>query len=183
MGAANKLVASFEGKPLVTHAVDAALASRASPVLVVTGHRADEVRQALAGRPVLFLRNPDSEAGLSSSLATGIGALGPGFDGAVVCLGDMPRVGAHHINALIDAFDQSEPRQICVPVYEERRGNPVLWPQRRFEDLQHLTGDVGGRKLFEASDESVRTVSMADDGALTDVDTLDDLQALQRAFR
>ena len=56
MGAANKLLADVGGKPMVRHVVEAALASQARPVLVVTGHQADEVRAALAGLDVAFVR-------------------------------------------------------------------------------------------------------------------------------
>ena len=49
MGGPNKLLQDFQGRPLVRHAAEAALASGASPVVVVTGHQEAEVRGALAG--------------------------------------------------------------------------------------------------------------------------------------
>ena len=72
MGAENKLLADIGGKPMVRRVVEAALASRARPVLVVTGHQADGVRAALAGLEVAFVDNPDYAVGLSSSLKAGI---------------------------------------------------------------------------------------------------------------
>src|ERR671919_929991 len=75
MGQANKLLAPVDGGPMVAHAVDAMLASRADPVIVVTGHQADEVRMALGERPVVWAHNPDYASGLSNSLAVGLAAL------------------------------------------------------------------------------------------------------------
>ena len=91
MGQANKLLAPVDGRPMVAHAVDAMLASRADPVIVVTGHQADAVRAALAGRPVIWAHNPDYASGLSSSLAAGLAALPEDAEGVVIGLGDMPR--------------------------------------------------------------------------------------------
>jgi len=75
MGALNKLLAEIDGKPMVAHAADAALASRAEPVIVVTGHQPEMVAAALEGRAVEFVHNPDFADGLSTSLRHAIAAL------------------------------------------------------------------------------------------------------------
>jgi molybdenum cofactor cytidylyltransferase len=167
----NKLLLELEGVPLVARAADAAQASRARPVVVVTGHDAARVRAALGGRAVAFAHNPDYAAGLSSSLRTGLAALGAEVDGAVVCLADMPWVRGVHIDALLDAFAASGSRAICVPSYEGQRGNPVLWPARCFGEIAALTGDRGARSLLERHGELVRHVPVADPGVTRDVDT------------
>src|ERR671918_1733453 len=94
MGQANKLLAPVDGRPMVAHAVDAMLASRADPVIVVTGHQADAVRAALGERPVIWAHNPDYASGLSGSLAVGLAALPEDAEGVVIGLGDMPRITA-----------------------------------------------------------------------------------------
>ena len=92
MGAINKLIAEIGGKPLVRIAAEQALASRAKPVIVVTGHERERVEAALAGLPVRLVHNPDYADGLGTSLKAGIAAVPDDADGAVVCLGDMPQV-------------------------------------------------------------------------------------------
>ena len=77
MGGPNKLLAAIDGKPLVRRAAEAALASRAASVTVVTGHQPEAVRQALEGLDVQIVHNPGYETGLSASLRAGIGALPP----------------------------------------------------------------------------------------------------------
>src|SRR5690242_20426756 len=104
MGATNKLTSDLDGKPLVRHTVEAALASRAHCVLVVTGHEAEAVRDALAGLDVGFAHNPEFASGLASSLKAGIRALPEDVGGAAVLLGDMPQISAQHIDALLAAF-------------------------------------------------------------------------------
>jgi molybdenum cofactor cytidylyltransferase len=175
---ANKLLAELAGRPLVTHAVDAALASPARPVVVVTGHEAERVRAALAGRDVRFAHNPAPEDGLSASLRAGLAALGGEVDAAVICLGDMPFVRAEHVAALVAAFEASGRRAICAPRFEGRRGNPVLWPARFFPEMAALAGDGGARTLLDAHAAEVCYVPVADAGVVLDVDTPEALAAL-----
>ncbi len=148
MGEANKLLADVGGKPMVRHVVEAALASQARPVLVVTGHQADDVRAALAGLDVAFVTNPDYATGLSSSLKAGIRALSKEVDGALVLLGDMPRIEAAHLDAMIAAFASEAGAAIVVPMHEGQRGNPVLWPADCSPRCWQLEGDVGARSLM-----------------------------------
>lgn len=175
MGEANKLLAPIDGAPMIARCVDAVLASRARPVVVVTGHEAVRVRAALAGRHLVFAHNPAPEAGLSASLRTGIAALGDELDGALVCLGDMPWVRPEHIGALIAAFEASGGRSICVPAFAGRRGNPVLWPARHFAEIAALRGDCGARERLAAHADEVCYVPVADAGVTLDVDTPDAL--------
>jgi molybdenum cofactor cytidylyltransferase len=174
MGRANKLLADLDGEPLISHAVDAALASRAANVIVVTGYQAARVRAALAGRDVGFAHNRYFARGLSSSLRRGLRALDPAIDGALICLGDMPRISAADLDTLIAAFARAD-RPICVPVRGRRRGNPVLWPARHFPVLRALQGDVGARPLLRRYAREVVRVAMPDAGVTYDVDTPADL--------
>jgi molybdenum cofactor cytidylyltransferase len=178
MGGPNKLVAEIGGKPLVRIAVEEALASRARPVLVVTGHQRERIEAALAGLPVTFVHNPDYAQGLSSSLKAGLAALPADVDGAVICLGDMPQVTAATIDRLIGAFDPARGALIVVPTIEGKRGNPVVWSRRFFPELMALEGDVGGRHLIGTYGEALVEVPV-DRGALLDVDTPEALKALQ----
>jgi molybdenum cofactor cytidylyltransferase len=171
MGGRNKLLASLDGAPLVRRSVEAVVASRARPVCVVTGHEAEQVREALAGCPVELVHNPDFAAGMSTSLRAGIEALAGRVDGALVCLADMPWVPREALDALIDAFADAAGDAICAPHYAGRRGNPVLWPAARFADLVALRGDAGARALLEARPPELRAVSVSHEGVLRDVDT------------
>jgi molybdenum cofactor cytidylyltransferase len=179
MGAINKLIAEIGGKPLVRIAAEQALASRASPVIVVTGHERERVEAALKGLPVRIVHNPHYAEGLGTSLKAGIGAVPADADGAIVCLGDMPQVSAALIDRLIAAFDPERGALVVVPSIDGRRGNPVVWSRRFFHDLTQIQGDIGARHLIGAYVEAVVEVPVADDAALTDVDTPESLSAVK----
>jgi molybdenum cofactor cytidylyltransferase len=178
MGQANKLLAQLDGRPMVAHAVDAMLGSRAGPVIVVTGHQADEVRAALGEREVVWAHNPDYASGLSSSLAAGLAALPDDAEGVVVGLGDMPRITSAQIDRLIAAFNPLEGRAICVPTVRGKRGNPVLFAARFVPEMREIGGDVGARHLIGEHAEEVVEIELDDDGALLDIDTPEALAAL-----
>jgi molybdenum cofactor cytidylyltransferase len=181
MGAANKLLAEVDGAPMVRHAVEAALASRARPVILVTGNEQGKVQKALRGCKVSFVHNPDFAEGMSTSLKKGLAALPADIDGVLVCLADMPRVGAVVLDRLIAAFNPLEGRAICVPTWNGKRGNPVLWDKRFFAEMAELAGDVGAKHLIGEHADLVAEVAMPDDAILTDIDTPEALAALRQA--
>jgi molybdenum cofactor cytidylyltransferase len=171
MGGPNKLLAEIARRPLVRIAAEAALASRADPVIVVTGHQREEIEKALGAMPVRLVHNPDFAQGLGSSLKAGIAAVPAQADGAIVLLGDMPRVDAPLLNRLIAAFDPDRGALVVVPTFEGKRGNPVLWSRRFFPDLMAIEGDVGARHLIGRYGEAVVEVPVAGEAAFVDVDT------------
>jgi molybdenum cofactor cytidylyltransferase len=179
MGAINKLIAEIGGKPLVRIAAEQALASRAKPVIVVTGHEHERVEAALAGLPVRFVHNPDYADGLGTSLKAGIAVVPADADGVVVCLGDMPQVDAGLIDKLIAAIDPERGGLVVVPSIDGRRGNPVVWSRRFFHDLTAISGDIGARHLIGSYAEAVVEVPVAGEAALTDVDTPESLSAVK----
>jgi molybdenum cofactor cytidylyltransferase len=183
MGGPNKLLAELGGKPLVRIVTEQVLASKASEVVVVTGHQAAEVEKALAGLKVKFVRNPDFVAGLAGSVKAGIAAVPASADAAVICLGDMPLIDAHLIDRLIEAFTPDRGNLIAVPVSDNRRGNPVLWSRRFFDELMTLDGDTGARHLIAKHNEAVAEVPVEGHGAFLDIDTPEALAAARQGKR
>ncbi len=181
MGGPNKLLETFDGKALVRRAAEAALASRARPVIVVTGHMGDAVAAALDGLDIVRVHNPDFADGLSTSLAAGLGAVPAAADAAIVLLADMPAVDAGSIDRLIAAFDPARGALIVRAASGGRRGKPVLWSRRVFADLSAITGDLGGRALCEAAPEAVVDVEIGPAAGL-DVDTPEALAAARALF-
>ena len=180
MGGPNKLLADLGGRPLVRIVTEQALVSKASAVVVVTGHQAEQVRHALDGLKVTFVHNPHFAAGLASSVKAGIGAVPADADGAVVCLGDMPLIDAALIDRLIEAFAPDRGALIAMPVSDGRRGNPVLWSRRFFSELMRLDGDIGARHLIARHAEAVAEVAVEGPSAFLDIDTPDALEAARR---
>jgi len=183
MASGNKLIAEFEGAPLVRHPARTLCAAGLKPVLVVIGHEGARVRRALEGLPVRFIDNPAPAEGMAASLKCGVRALPAEVRGVVVALGDMPHVRAEHIAGLLEAFEAAAGEAICVPVFEGRRGHPVLFPARLFAELEALEGDVGARAVLARHAAIVREVAASDDGVLFDVDSEAELAAHPRPPR
>jgi molybdenum cofactor cytidylyltransferase len=181
MGGPNKLLAEIGGKPLVRIIAEQALASKASPVVVVTGHQKAEIEQALGGLNVTFAHNPDFADGLATSVKTGIAAVPEEADGAVVCLGDMPLIDAQLLDKLIESFAPDKGSLIVQPVAGGRRGNPVLWSRRFFGELMMLDGDIGARHLIAQHGEAVAEVEVEGKSAFLDIDTPEALADVRRA--
>lgn len=181
MGPTNKLLIELDGKPMVRHVVETMAASKVQDVTLVTGHQPDLVAAAVGKLDVTVRHNPDFAAGLSTSVATGLADLPARVDGALIQLGDMPKVRTETIDRLIAAFNPVEGRVICVPTFNGRRGNPVLWGRRFFTELAQVTGDMGGRRVIEDNPELVCEVATDDPGILADVDTPEALEALKQS--
>jgi molybdenum cofactor cytidylyltransferase len=178
MGAGNKLLQEVRGKPLVRHAVEAQIASRAAPVIVVTGHQQDEVRAALAGLDVTFVHNPAFADGLAGSLKAGLAALPADIPGVVVSLGDMPNVTAGVIDRLAQAFADRPDAFAVAPTLLGQRGNPVLLARQLFPEVAKLEGDQGARRLLDAAGDAVEEIALDDPAIALDIDTPEALRAL-----
>jgi len=179
MGGPNKLLAEINGRPLVRIAAEEALASKARPVIVVTGHQRERVEAAVRGLDVVLVHNPNFAGGLSTSLKAGIAAVPADADGIIVCLGDMPQVDAKLIDRLLSAFDPEKGALVVVPTIDGKRGNPVVWSRRFFPELAALDGDTGARHLIASYPEAVTEVPLTGNAALVDVDTPDALTAVK----
>lgn len=178
-GGANKLLVDLDGRPLVRHAAVTLLRSRVNRVLVVLGHEADRVREALDGLDVEVVTNADYETGQATSVRIGVrGARERGAQAVVIALGDMPRVGPDTVDVLLEAYSAGVGDALAA-AYEGRRGNPVLFDQRYFDTLCGVSGDVGGRRILLESDDA-RLVETGDRGILRDVDTKTDLDSVEQ---
>lgn len=175
---ANKLVADLDGRPVFAHVV-AALAEAGLPVIAVTGNDPDAVRAALDPMPpgLTFTHAADFAEGMSRSLAAGLAAAPPEWQAALVCLGDMPRIRAATFRRLASLAGAAA---AAVPLFEGRRGHPVLWDRSQFAALAAITGDTGGRALLATLGDAVREVPVDDPGVLLDADTPDALATLRR---
>jgi molybdenum cofactor cytidylyltransferase len=171
-GHSTKLAAPLAGKPLVRHAAEAALASGARPIVVVTGYDRKVVEAALAGLDLRFVHNPAYRQGLASSLRAGVAALPASVAGALVLLGDMPGVTPALIDKLISVFVQRPDVFAVAPAVDGRRGNPALLARVIFPSIAALAGDEGARKLLDnAVPDRMATVEMTGPASILDVDT------------
>jgi molybdenum cofactor cytidylyltransferase len=178
MAPRNKLlIPDNSGRPMIARVVDNVLGTGARPVLVVVGHQAGEVEQALAGRPVRFVHAADYADGLAASLKAGIRAVPPEAAAVLVCLGDMPLVSSDMMERLLAAYDPDEGRSIVLPTFRGKQGNPMIWDRRYFPEILEITGDSGARHLVGRYLDSVAELETGDEAVLRDFDTAESLKS------
>ena len=169
-GEAAKMLALLDGKPLVRHAAETAIAANLGPMAVVLGAHGASIRQALAGLDLRIVDNPAHVEGLSTSLRCGLDAV-PEASAVIVMLGDMPRIQPAHLLSLVEAFLTVDPAPAAiVPIHHGSRGNPVLLNRALLaRDLASLTGDQGAGRILAARTD---VVELEMDAAVTlDIDT------------
>lgn len=176
-GATNKLLHEESGEPMIRRVVRTVLEAEVTPCIVVLGHEADRVREALGSLPVSFVVNDAHAEGIGTSIARGVATIAAaGVDAAFIVLGDMPLLRAEDLGRLRDARTPSTRRLIIAPEAGEgdtrRLGNPVLWPRRFFDELTALRGGRGAKRILEAASGSVLRVPIDHRGVLVDVDTV-----------
>jgi len=170
----------WRGKPFICHVARTALDAGLTPVVIVTGARAEEVRAALADLPVEIIYNPNWAEGQSTSVQAGLQSLPPETDAAAFLLADQPHIPAALVRALLEQHVQTG-APIVAPLIGEQRGNPVLFDRSTFPDLMSLRGDAGGRLIF--SRYPAAYVPWPDPSLLLDVDTLEDYERLLKSDR
>jgi molybdenum cofactor cytidylyltransferase len=169
----------LNGKPLVQHAIDAAVASSAEAVLVVLGYHAERVRAYISADRAEIVVNSDYASGQASSLAAGIGAVGSDSGAAIILLGDQPGITPRLVDRVIEVWRETG-APIVIPVYRGVRGNPVLIDQSLFGELQSLTGDAGARAIFSRHAGVIHHLPIAEQ-VPPDIDTPADYEAAKRA--
>ncbi|HEX3364722.1 nucleotidyltransferase family protein [Phenylobacterium sp.] len=170
-----KLLAAWGAGVLLEGALAAAFAAPVRSVTVVIGADAEAVAAAARSFDprVLVVHAPDYAEGMGASLRTGVASLPADADGAFVFLGDMPRVPTAVLRRMAEAVIAGA--QAAAPVFQGRRGNPVLLGRDLFPDLLALTGDAGARGVLQGLGERLALVESPDDGVLFDVDVRGDL--------
>jgi molybdenum cofactor cytidylyltransferase len=184
-GADNKLLADLGGRPLVRGLAEEVLGGGADPVVTVTGCDRADIEAALAGLPVRFVHNEDWRAGMGSSVAAGVAALGEDVEATFIVPGDMPRLTSGLLQKLTTAFVQAPGPLIvyaATPAGEQR--NPVLWPRRYFPKLVTLAGPGGAKGLLQRLAPECLPIVADDPTVFSDIDTAEDLEAVRnRAAR
>jgi molybdenum cofactor cytidylyltransferase len=171
-----KALLRFRGRTFLENILDAIAQSSVKDTVVVVGHHRREIEQALAGSSPTIVFNADYEQGMITSFQKGIRALRPGTSGGLLFLVDHPLVAAGTIEALIAHL---APNRIVVPVFEGRRGHPVLFASDVLQEILQLPPSQGANIVVRKDPARVLQVPVYAPGILVDVDTPEDFQQLQ----
>ncbi len=172
MGRPKPLV-SLGGRTILQRTLDHLRTSRVDEIVVVLGHRAEDILPTLRGLECRVVINRRHALGMSSSIRRGLQAVHPRSRAVLLTLGDQPYIGSRVIDRLVEVSHRDK-RSIVVPTFQGRRGHPVLFRREIWPRLQALTGDVGGKELLRRYPEDVCEVEVDDRGVLMDIDRPED---------
>jgi molybdenum cofactor cytidylyltransferase len=170
MGGANKLLLPVADEPMIRRVARMLLASLAVSVTVVTGHEAARIAGALDGLAVRLVHNEHHADGQMTSVRAGLLA-SEAADGYLVCLGDQPALSVAEIDHLIGAFATAPPGRILVPLWQGRRGNPIILPASARAEVEAGGVNFGCRNLISRHPERVTMVEAQSAAVLADIDT------------
>lgn len=177
MGERNKLLLPVGGVPMIRHMVDVYSVATARPVLVVTGHDADDVAAALADSAARTVFNPEYAKGQPTSVACGLCAANDA--GAILIgLGDQPLLTAGDIRSLLAAHASADPQRISIPAMNHRRGNPIVVPGALRPRLLEAPRSPGCKTFTRAHPEHVQFHALTACGFYADMDTPEAYAAL-----
>ena len=179
----NKLLLRLDGKPLIGIVLDALRAAGISQQVVVLGHRLEEVVEAIKPRlgTLKIALNVDYELGMTSSFQTGLFVIS-GVDAAFLVLGDEPLLDTNVLTAMIHRMENDAEALIVSPVYEGKKGHPLLFRRRLFGELLSLSGAQTVREVVHAHPDNTVFVE-APVWTIMDIDTPEDYERLKSLMK
>ena len=170
-----KLLLPFGSKTVIGHIVDQLTESSVDEVYVVVGCQGKQVSEELSDKPVSIVNNPNYKSGMLSSVRCGLNTLPEQCTSVLVALGDQPSVTTELIDQLLQNFDSTE-RQILVPLYDGRRGHPIIFSAIYRDEILTNYDSVGLRGLMYAHKKDICELSVKSSGVLSDMDCPQDYQ-------
>lgn len=167
-----------DGVPLVRRVVQALLAAGVGEVVVVVGHRSDEVAWAVHDLPVLVIVNEDYAAGHVRSLRKGLAALPDAVTAVLVALADQPLLEAADVSAVIDAGERRGPARAVVPRVQQRRGHPVMLDAGACAEILRGNAGYGAREWLDEHPDEVAWFDSDNLHYVEDVDFPEDLERI-----
>src|SRR5215211_5919703 len=142
MGAFKPLL-PFGNKTVIECCIDYLQEGGVERIVVVLGHRADEIRKRLAGRQVSFAVNPDPNSEMGASIAAGVRELSQSYSATLIALCDHPAVPASIVSKVIETWTRGA--RLVIPTWQDRGGHPVLVDLSVKSELLNLSSRGGLR--------------------------------------
>jgi len=139
-------------------------------VVVVLGHHAEEIKQAVNLHGAQVVVNQDYQQGQTSSLQAGLRALKDAdLEAVILCLVDYPAVSAEVVKRLLASFRKSG-APVIIPTCKNQRGHPVIIGRALFQELLDLSPAEGANSLIRRYRDVTQYVEVGESGILLDVD-------------
>ena len=178
----NKLSKKIDGIPIIKYAVKNILGSSIDELIIVLGHEKSIIENIIdKNKKIKFIYNENYKSGMSSSIKKGLNNINKKSEAFFICLGDMPNVNQNIYNKLIKSrynynkkFSSEKKKEIIVPTFEEKNGNPILFSKFMTKQILNINGDVGAKEILELNKNKVLYVPIKNSGITLDFDTEED---------
>tara|TARA_Y100001970_G_C14182311_1_gene830505 strand:- start:691 stop:1296 length:606 start_codon:yes stop_codon:yes gene_type:complete len=174
----NKLLLPFKNKTLIGAVCQTIVDSHLEPIFVITGFENRKVTKTLPKSIDKIIYNKEWSHGIAKSINKAIISLPKNIDGNMIVLGDMPLIRVQTINKLREVFLQNNGKNIIYADYLGRQANPVIFPRKYFEEILHLDGDKGCKKIIYKNRKSSIGVPIDSSEVIFDCDTKKDYSNL-----
>ena len=182
MNGENKLTKKIQGIPLIKHSVKNILASSIDELIVVLGHQKETIEKLIdKNKKIKFVYNKNYKNGISSSIQTGLRIISKKMEAFFICLGDMPDVNQNIYNKMIKTklnynkkLKPNFKKEIFIPTYEKKNGNPVLFTKHMKEKIMQISGDDGAKELIEIYKSKALHIPVKNRGITLDFDIQED---------
>ena len=184
MGVENKLLLKFGQTSMVASVVDQLVASPVSEVIVVVGHEAVKLQDAIAGREISVILNDQYHTGMTSSIQAGVAKLPKDTDAFMICLSDMPMIRTHHYTELINAYlnQPSTDHFILRPKVGSTYGHPVIFHNTYIESVLQCIDSDGCSSVISAHKDKCISYHSVESAYIRDVDTPQDKQWINTTY-
>jgi len=170
----NKLLKKYKKKYLINHILKSLIKSKVNKTIVVLGHENRKIKKiALKSKKITFVVNSQYLKGISTSIKRGLKKISKKNIGFLIVHADMPLISKTILNTLCSAL-KNKNKEIFVPVYKKKVGNPLAFKYSMIKSLKKIKGDMGAKKLIRSNKSKVQLVKMKSKSILIDFDQLKD---------
>jgi molybdenum cofactor cytidylyltransferase len=176
-----KALLPYQGKPFLEHLLKVTRHPKIGVRRVVLGAHAGPIAEAIALNPDEVVVNADWEKGQLSSIQAALRSLPEGTHGMLLCLVDHPLISPMLVNGLVEQFYATQ-AAVVLPVFEGRRGHPVIFSARLYEELEKAPQALGARSVVWAHNDEVSEYLTAEEGCVVNLNDPDTFSRLSRAL-
>lgn len=163
-----KALLPFQGRPFLEHLLDVTRHSKIGVRRVVLGAHAESIAKAVALEPGEVVVNENWEQGQLSSIQAALRSLPPGTEGMMLCLIDHPLISRSLVNGLVDMFSATH-APVVLPVFEGRRGHPVIFSSAVYGELEKAPPELGARSVVWAHKHDVGEYITPEEGCVVNL--------------
>jgi len=173
-----KALLPYQGRPFLEHLLEVTSHRNIGVRRVVLGAHAEPIAKAIDLKADEIVINEDWEKGQLSSIQAALRSLPAGTEGMLLCLIDHPLISSALVQDLIEQFYESK-KPIILPVYDGRRGHPVIFSAALYDELLHAPLETGARAVVWAHKGEVEEVQTNEEGCVLN---LNDPETLNKAI-